>query len=115
MRHSLSVLEKYYSPGTSCVTTAHVNSNSLPPFPKHEADDTDAISVMSAPGMLGLQGRGGLYTGPTSAASHLAMVNSPVTMSTSSGLHSFRMKVLIPIKWKILNPNSLSMNTTMTL
>jgi hypothetical protein len=50
-------------------------------FPKKEAVDVDVLVKDTAPGMLGRKGHGGLYAGPTSAATHLVMVSvslSPV-------------------------------------
>ncbi|KAI0786459.1 hypothetical protein C8Q75DRAFT_771832 [Abortiporus biennis] len=99
IRRSLSLLESYiYQPSNPRLPNslpAHLPSSTLgpstrpPPHPHPQPDtyapneylkeppeqDTAAKSRMphisNAPGMLGQQGSGGLYSGPTSAVSHL--------------------------------------------
>ncbi|KAF8639937.1 hypothetical protein AX17_001187 [Amanita inopinata Kibby_2008] len=77
LRHSISLLEAYVFPH-------HRNNNSslnrrpseAPSLvtPKKEVFDSDITDKNNAaPGMLGDQVQGGLYAGPTSAATHLLM------------------------------------------
>ncbi|KAF8974707.1 fungal-specific transcription factor domain-containing protein [Flammula alnicola] len=74
LRHSISLLEAYVFPNQRN-TVPQRRASDVPSFvvPKKEYIDPDVVGEKSstAPGMLGTQGQGGLYAGPTSAATHL--------------------------------------------
>lgn len=76
LRHSISLLEAYVFPahrnqsGQAHRRTA--DSASLI-TPKKENPESSVEGKGAAPGMLGSQGQGGLYAGPTSAATHLLL------------------------------------------
>ncbi|PPR02439.1 hypothetical protein CVT24_001988, partial [Panaeolus cyanescens] len=75
LRHSLSLIESYIFPNLRN-TTSHRRPSDAATFvvPKKEVVDADVNDKGSAaPGMLGSQVQGGLYAGPTSAATHLMM------------------------------------------
>ncbi|KAG6866009.1 hypothetical protein C0991_009681 [Blastosporella zonata] len=76
LRHSISLLEAYIFPAQRNHTGPHRRaSDASSLIPKKEAIDAEVIEkTVPAPGMLGSQGQGGLYAGPTSAATHLLMV-----------------------------------------
>ncbi|KAG6861192.1 hypothetical protein C0995_002819 [Termitomyces sp. Mi166 len=78
IRHSISLLESYIFPASRNHTAPHRRqSDASSLIPKKEVVDSDVIEkTMPAPGMLGSQGTGGLYTGPTSTTTHLLM-NEP--------------------------------------
>ncbi|KAJ7087254.1 fungal-specific transcription factor domain-containing protein [Mycena belliarum] len=74
LRHSISLLEAYVFPAQRNYPPARRGSETTPVVPKKEAVDPDISEKLhppTAPGMLGSQGQGGLYAGPTSAATHL--------------------------------------------
>ncbi|KAJ7638442.1 fungal-specific transcription factor domain-containing protein [Roridomyces roridus] len=73
LRHSISLLEAYVFP-TQPRSHAARRSDTSPVVPKKESVDPDMTdkNPPTAPGMLG-QGQGGLYAGPTSAATHLLL------------------------------------------
>ncbi|KAG6833627.1 hypothetical protein H0H87_004254 [Tephrocybe sp. NHM501043] len=75
LRHSISLLEAYIFPAHRNHTAPHRRaSDASSLIPKKENVDAEVIEkTVPAPGMLGSQGQGGLYTGPTSAATHLLM------------------------------------------
>lgn len=87
LRHSISLLEAYVFPahrnqsGQAHRRTA--DSASLI-TPKKENPESSVEGKGAAPGMLGSQGQGGLYAGPTSAATHLLLVRAD---PCSSDLH----------------------------
>ncbi|KAJ7672858.1 fungal-specific transcription factor domain-containing protein [Mycena rosella] len=75
LRHSISLLEAYVFPNQRAYTAPRRGSEASPVVPKKEAVDPDISEKMhppTAPGMLG-HGQGGLYAGPTSAATHLLL------------------------------------------
>ncbi|GLB33441.1 putative fungal specific transcription factor [Lyophyllum shimeji] len=78
LRHSVSLLEAYIFPAQrNHVPLYRRPSDASSLIPKKEAIDPDVNDKnAAAPGMLGTQGQGGLYAGPTSAATHLLM-NEP--------------------------------------
>jgi hypothetical protein len=77
IRHSLSLIESHLFPYQRNPSTSNLrNSNEAQSFPKREMADLEVVEKDSAPGMLGRQGHGGLYAGPTSAATHLVTVIS---------------------------------------
>lgn len=78
LRHSISLLEAYVFPDRrSHVGQARRGSEASNLVPKKEAIDSDVNDKNSAaPGMLASQMQGGLYAGPTSAATHLLMVHT---------------------------------------
>ncbi|KAF8665801.1 hypothetical protein AX16_000245 [Volvariella volvacea WC 439] len=73
IRHSLSLIETYLFPHQRHHAPAsRRGSEAANPVTKKEAIDPDVNEKSTAaPGMLGTQGQGGLYSGPTSAATHL--------------------------------------------
>ncbi|KAJ7499349.1 fungal-specific transcription factor domain-containing protein [Mycena latifolia] len=77
LRHSISLLEAYVFPSQrSYPAAARRGSEATPVVPKKETIDPDISEKLhppTAPGMLGSQGQGGLYAGPTSAATHLLL------------------------------------------
>ncbi|KAG6820165.1 hypothetical protein H0H93_004428 [Arthromyces matolae] len=77
IRHSISLLETYIFPASRNHTVPHRRqSDAASLIPKKEVVDSDVIDKTAPPGMLGSQGQGGLYTGPTSTTTHLLM-NEP--------------------------------------
>ena len=88
LRHSISLLEAYVFPSQrNSVPLRRSSDASAFLVPKQEALDPDINDKGStAPGMLGSQVQGGLYAGPTSAATHLLMVSS---LHQSSGLATY--------------------------
>ncbi|KAG5644919.1 hypothetical protein DXG03_007384 [Asterophora parasitica] len=79
LRHSISLLEAYIFPAHRNHAPPHRRpSDASSLIPKKEIIEHDTVNekTAAAPGMLGPQGQGGLYTGPTSAATHLIM-NEP--------------------------------------
>ena len=77
MRHSISLLEAYVFPNQRPSVPHRRTSDaaSLNVVPKKEYIDLDVHGEKThAPGMLGTHTQGGLYAGPTSAATHLLMV-----------------------------------------
>ncbi|KAF5387736.1 hypothetical protein D9615_000063 [Tricholomella constricta] len=77
LRHSISLLEAYIFPAQRNHVPPHRRPSDASSFiPKKEVIDHDVNDkATAAPGMLGTQGQG-LYTGPTSAKTHL-MMNEP--------------------------------------
>ncbi|KAG6919321.1 hypothetical protein DXG01_007454 [Tephrocybe rancida] len=75
LRHSISLLEAYIFPAQRNHTAPHRRASDASSLvPKKETIDADVLEkTVPAPGMLGTQGQGGLYAGPTSAATHLLM------------------------------------------
>ncbi|KAJ7122854.1 fungal-specific transcription factor domain-containing protein [Mycena epipterygia] len=76
LRHSISLLEAYVFPTQRPYTAARRGSEASAVIPKKEAVDPDISEKLhppTAPGMLGSQGQGGLYAGPTCAATHLLL------------------------------------------
>ncbi|KAJ7477152.1 fungal-specific transcription factor domain-containing protein [Mycena galericulata] len=77
LRHSISLLEAYVFPTHQrAYAAARRGSEVSAVIPKKEAVDLDISEKLhppTAPGMLGSQGQGGLYAGPTSAATHLLL------------------------------------------
>jgi hypothetical protein len=67
LRHSISLLEAHIFPNQP-------NNSLATTFPKTEMADSGFLEKDTAPGMLGSPGQGGLYAGPTSAATHLLLV-----------------------------------------
>ncbi|KAF8076015.1 fungal-specific transcription factor domain-containing protein [Lyophyllum atratum] len=78
LRHSISLLEAYIFPAQRNHVPPHRRpSDASSLIPKKEMIDPEVgEKPPTAPGMLGTQGQGGLYAGPTSAATHL-MLNEP--------------------------------------
>lgn len=76
LRHSISLLEAYIQPTLRSTVPQRRNSDAASILaPKKEYIDLDVGPDKAAPpGMLGSQVQGGLYAGPTSAATHLLMV-----------------------------------------
>lgn len=80
LRHSINLLEAHIFPNQRSHLSETARrpsdaSNSI--VPKKEALDPDvADKATAAPGMLGGQSQGGLYAGPTSAATHLLLVST---------------------------------------
>lgn len=77
LRHSISLLEAYVFPNQRPSVPHRRTSDaaSLNVIPKKEYIDLDVHGEKThAPGMLGTHTQGGLYAGPTSAATHLLMV-----------------------------------------
>jgi len=75
IRQSVSLIESYVFPHQRNVTTARRASDAALITPKKEPVEPDVSDKnATAPGMLGTQQQGGLYAGPTSAATHLLMV-----------------------------------------
>ncbi|KAF8165110.1 fungal-specific transcription factor domain-containing protein [Crassisporium funariophilum] len=75
LRHSISLLEAYVFPNQrSSVPNRRSSDAAAFIVPKKEIVDPDVNDKgTAAPGMLGSQVQGGLYAGPTSAATHLLM------------------------------------------
>ncbi|KAK0453175.1 fungal-specific transcription factor domain-containing protein [Armillaria borealis] len=74
VRHSLNLLESYVFPTSRPPTVTPRRQGEPSNFvPKKELPDPDMAegSANNAPGMLASSGQGGLYAGPTSAATHL--------------------------------------------
>ncbi|KAF8656412.1 hypothetical protein AX16_002556 [Volvariella volvacea WC 439] len=67
IRQSLTLIESYLSPHQRPPAARRADTEHV--VPKKEAVDPD-INDKAAPGMLGTQTQGGLYSGPTSAATH---------------------------------------------
>ncbi|KAG5654658.1 hypothetical protein H0H81_009906 [Sphagnurus paluster] len=78
LRHSISLLEAYIFPAHRNTVPIHRRASDASSIvPKKEVIEHDVVEKISAaPGMLGSQVQGGLYAGPTSAATHLLM-NEP--------------------------------------
>ncbi|KAF9468850.1 fungal-specific transcription factor domain-containing protein [Collybia nuda] len=78
LRHSISLLEAYVFPSQRNQPPPHRRpSDASSLIPKKEVIDPDVTDKPTvAPGMLGSQGQGGLYTGATSVTAHLSM-NEP--------------------------------------
>ncbi|KJA24617.1 hypothetical protein HYPSUDRAFT_38685 [Hypholoma sublateritium FD-334 SS-4] len=79
LRHSISLLEAYVFPNQRPSVPHRRTSDaaSLNVVPKKEFIDLDVQGEKThAPGMLGTHTQGGLYAGPTSAATHLLMTHS---------------------------------------
>ncbi|KAF8897168.1 fungal-specific transcription factor domain-containing protein [Infundibulicybe gibba] len=73
LRHSVSLLEAYIFPNQRSHPVPHRRASEAASLvPKKENVDMD-FNDKNAPGMLGCQGQGGLFAGPTSAAIHLSM------------------------------------------
>ncbi|KNZ75688.1 hypothetical protein J132_02318 [Termitomyces sp. J132] len=73
IRHSLSLIESYIFPPSRNHTTSHRRPSEASKL-KIEVVEPDIMEkALQAPGMLGSQGTGGLYTGPTSTTTHLLM------------------------------------------
>jgi hypothetical protein len=53
----------------------HGSNEFFTSYPKKENADAEIHSKDTVPGMLGSPGHGGLYAGPTSAATHLLSVS----------------------------------------
>ncbi|RXW24597.1 hypothetical protein EST38_g1209 [Candolleomyces aberdarensis] len=72
LRHSISLLEAYVFPAHRNQTQAHRRASDAASLivPKKENVEAEGEGK-TAPGMLGGQVQGGLYAGPTSAATHL--------------------------------------------
>lgn len=79
LRHSISLLEAYVFPTQRNQPPPHRRpSDASSLVPKKEVIDPDVTDKpIVAPGMLGSQGQGGLYTGATSTTTHLLMVIHP--------------------------------------
>lgn len=76
IRQSVSFLESYIFPHQRNITTPRRASDAALITPKKEPIEPDVSDKSApAPGMLGTQQQGGLYAGPTSAATHLLMVS----------------------------------------
>ncbi|KAH7916140.1 fungal-specific transcription factor domain-containing protein [Hygrophoropsis aurantiaca] len=84
LRHSVSLLETYilanHRPGSS--VPQHLKRSLEPPISpsspfafnfKKEPTEGTSLDKDDAPGMLGSQGHGGLYAGPTAAVTHLTL------------------------------------------
>ncbi|KAF9482002.1 hypothetical protein BDN70DRAFT_854145 [Pholiota conissans] len=90
MRRSISLLEAYVFPNQRSAIPPRRASDAASftssVVPKKEYVDPDVHSEKSqaAPGMLGSHVQGGLYAGPTSAATHLLMSNSSHESDDSS-------------------------------
>lgn len=111
IRHSLNLLEQHVSAGNpnSSRVPPHgyplepISRGSLPPSQppsydtnaasrlspepegySHDKEKTEDVDMTSTPGMLGQQASGGLYSGPTSAASHLISVSFARSLFSSS-------------------------------
>ncbi|RDB20541.1 putative transcriptional regulatory protein C1F7.11c [Hypsizygus marmoreus] len=90
LRHSISLLEAYIFPATrNHIPPPRRPSDASSLIPKKEAIDPDVSDKTSAaPGMLGTQTQGGLYAGPTSAATHLLMNEPRSSEDSDSRQHS---------------------------
>lgn len=76
IRQSISLLESFIYPHQRSVATPRRSSDAALITPKKEPVEPDVSDKSpAAPGMLGTQQQGGLYAGPTSAATHLLMVS----------------------------------------
>ena len=106
IRQSLALLEShiYQQPvprqPANAFPAEHLRRNSIPSLPPlyeshvssraspdpegslNDKDRNEDVDMTSTPGMLGQQASGGLYAGPTSAASHLITV-SPIAFMSS--------------------------------
>ncbi len=107
IRHSLNLLEQHVNLGNP--NSSRVLPHGYPPEPigrgsmppnqpapydpngasrlspdpeaySHDKEKTEDVDMTSTPGMLGQQASGGLYSGPTSAASHLISVSVTCTL-----------------------------------
>ena len=89
LRHSISLLEAYVFPNQrSPISLRRSSDASAFLVPKQETVDPDINDKGStAPGMLGSQVQGGLYAGPTSAATHLLMVSNLTKFFWFRNLH----------------------------
>ena len=77
LRYSITLLEAHIFPGQrNQIARSAGRTDSSVIVPKKEAIDADVLDKSTAPGMLASQVQGGLYAGPTSAATHLIMVSS---------------------------------------
>lgn len=76
LRHSISLLEAYVFPAqrTQAAVQRRTTDSASLISPKKENVEPNAEGKGAAPGMLGSQVQGGLYAGPTSAATHLLIV-----------------------------------------
>ncbi|TFK74442.1 hypothetical protein BDN72DRAFT_53904 [Pluteus cervinus] len=86
LRHSISLLETYIFPHQrSHLPAARRGSEASNVIPKKELVDPD-VSEKSivAPGLLGSQTQGGLYSGPTSTATHLLINDNRISEETES-------------------------------
>ena len=76
IRQSVSLIESYIFPDQRTPTAPRRASDAALITPKKEPVEPDVSDKnAAAPGMLGSQQQGGLYAGPTSAATHLLMVS----------------------------------------
>ncbi|CAL1702050.1 unnamed protein product [Somion occarium] len=113
IRHSLSLLESYVyqhpnsrppiqsaPPPVILPSARHASTSTTPGAAELARDMLDyerprtpakdkAASSPHAPGMLGQQGTGGYYAGPTSAVSHLIMAEKEEDSSENSGRSSY--------------------------
>jgi len=94
LRHSISLIESYIFPHQRNVAAARRASDATLITPKKEPVEPDVSEkTAAAPGMLGTHQQGGLYAGPTSAATHLLMVSKkeyyPSCKVINSGFSSF--------------------------
>lgn len=91
LRHSITLLEAYVFPTHRSQSTVQRRTNDSNALitPKKENVEPSAEGKGAAPGMLGSQVQGGLYAGPTSAATHLLIVrDSPLSPPTLPNLAS---------------------------
>ncbi|PPQ79557.1 hypothetical protein CVT25_003439 [Psilocybe cyanescens] len=90
LRHSISLLEAYVFPNQrSAVPQRRPSDAQALVVPKKETIESDVAEKGSAaPGMLGSQVQGGLYAGPTSAATHLLMNEGRDSDDSDSRQHS---------------------------
>ena len=77
LRHSISLLEAYVFPNQrNTVPQRRASDAATFIVPKKEFVEADVSEKgAAAPGVLGSHVQGGLYAGPTSAATHLLMVH----------------------------------------
>ncbi|TFK29338.1 hypothetical protein FA15DRAFT_582359 [Coprinopsis marcescibilis] len=73
LRHSISLLEAYVFPAHRNHAQSHRRPSDASAFlgPKKEVSEDGSEKPNAAPGVLGQHVQGGLYAGPTSAATHL--------------------------------------------
>lgn len=97
LRHSISLLEAYVFPASRTYPPQHRRGSeaSSTIVPKREAVDAEVIDKAPAiaPGMLGSQGQGGLYAGPTSAATHLLLVRTFLAFFRTAPLPNARLLI----------------------
>ncbi|KAJ3549525.1 hypothetical protein NMY22_g841 [Coprinellus aureogranulatus] len=89
LRHSISLLEAYVFPAHRNQSPAQRRTSDSTALitPKKENVDPGSDGKGAAPGMLGSQVQGGLYAGPTSAATHLLINDNRGDSDDSDSRH----------------------------